>query len=92
MSGAFDFPSNPAIADEYVSSAGLIYKWNGKAWDFKPADAMVSTEYVLKAGDIMVGQLETIPPLNPFDATNKLYVDEAIAAQSSVSGSLVACN
>jgi hypothetical protein len=45
---AFDFPSSPAIGQQFASGSGPIYTWNGHAWDLnaaaiKPADAFVAT-------------------------------------------------
>ena len=51
---AFDFPTGPAINDEYVSG-GVTYIWTGTTWDiFGGGDLQ---DYVLKAGDTMTGTL-----------------------------------
>ena len=30
---AWDFPASPTVGQEYVPVAGLLFKWNGYAWD-----------------------------------------------------------
>jgi hypothetical protein len=51
---AFDFPSNPAIDDEYVSG-GATYFWTGTTWDLQTAGTVA--DKVDKAGDTMTGSL-----------------------------------
>jgi hypothetical protein len=50
----FDFPAAPAAGDEYTSG-GITYVWSGTTWDIEGGGAM--TDYVLKAGDVMLGAL-----------------------------------
>jgi len=53
---AFDFPDAPAVGDEY-SSGGATYTYTADGvWDL--GSAAVSTDYVLKAGDVMTGNLQ----------------------------------
>jgi len=56
---AFDFPSAPAVGDEFAAG-GATYQWTGDTWDL--GSAAVSTDYVLKAGDTMTGDLNIVAP------------------------------
>jgi hypothetical protein len=51
---AFDFPTSPAVDDEY-SSGGITYVWTGNCWDIKGSGDL--SDYVLRAGDTMTGGL-----------------------------------
>ena len=51
---AFDFPTGPAINDEYTSG-GITYVWTGTTWDIFGGGDL--SDYVLKAGDTMTGAL-----------------------------------
>ena len=65
-------PTNPIDGDLWYDEAIPQLKiWNGLAWE------SVAERYVLKAGDIMTGQLSLTAgnPLDPEHATNKAYVD-----------------
>jgi hypothetical protein len=56
---AFDFPDAPAVGDEFVSG-GATYTWTGAVWDL--GSSAVPTDYVLKSGDTMTGDLNVVAP------------------------------
>ena len=76
---AFDFPSNPAVDDEFIDTAtGATYRWNSFAWARKKAQGgAAASDFVLKAGDTMTGplQLPIADPVAPTQATNKNWVE-----------------
>jgi spore coat protein U-like protein len=52
---AFDFPDNPVVGDEF-QSGGATYTYTAQGvWDL--GSSAVATDYVLKAGDTMTGDL-----------------------------------
>ncbi len=52
---AFDFPTAPAVNDEYTIG-GILYQWDGLVWGIKGGSD--PQDYVLKAGDTMTGTLQ----------------------------------
>jgi len=50
---AIDFPASPTVGQEYTSG-GMTYVYNGTGWTIKGGS---TTGFVLKAGDVMTGQL-----------------------------------
>jgi|SRR5256885_400964 hypothetical protein len=70
-----DFPDAPVLNDEFVVG-DKTFVFNGEVWAFK-AFTNLSSQYVLKTGDVMTGPLSlpvTIPN-DPSSATTKDYVD-----------------
>ncbi len=51
---AFDFPTAPAINDEYTLG-GILYQWDGTVWGIKGGSD--PQDYILRAGDIVTGTL-----------------------------------
>jgi len=56
---AFDFPTAPAVNDEYTIG-GILYQWDGLVWAIKGGGD--PQDYVLKSGDVMTGPL-TLPEI-----------------------------
>jgi hypothetical protein len=75
---AYDFPTNPPPGQVYTQG-GVTYEWNGYAW-IKGSGSTVGapTDYVLKAGDTMLGFLTAnADPTAPLHYATKQYVDVA---------------
>jgi Chaperone of endosialidase len=81
---AFDFPAAPTLGEEYISGTSA-YTFDGEVWRKVEVE---SQRWVAKGGDLMTGELglPVITPLAPETATNKKYVDEAIAATALYQG------
>lgn len=64
-----NFPSNPAVGDQFTSG-GSTWLWDGVKW------LGVGVPYLPLAGGVMEGDLElAADPVNPLDAATKEYVD-----------------
>jgi hypothetical protein len=83
---AFDFPATPTNGQIYTEN-GVTYRWDGTVW--LTGDAVATpADYVLKAGDTMLGVFNLIDPdpVAPVQATHKKYVDRLIAEMSLYQG------
>jgi len=63
-----DFPSSPAIGDKYTSSMGVVYTWNGAAWEIGFYDT--GTETFTQVGDVL-DQVRTL--LQDVDVSSGQY-------------------
>lgn len=63
-----DFPANPSVGDKYTNEVGVVYIWNGYAWDVGFYDTENQTFTVV--GDLL-DQIRTL--LLDVDATSGQY-------------------
>jgi hypothetical protein len=79
------FPDNPVIDDEYLAQNNVTYRWDGEAWVALSgpgggAGTPPIDDYVLKAGDTMIGPLILSgDPTIDLESTTKRYVDLTVA-------------
>jgi len=84
---AFDFPASPTTGQTYTdATSGIVYTFDGVVWTTKESIA-VTSPYVKKAGDAMLGFLSLVgPPTAALHATPKDWVEQLVAQESLFQG------
>ena len=77
---AFDFPNAPVL-DQVYTQNGVSYVWNGYGWTTGSGGSAGAGDYVLKAGDTMLGFLTlNADPTAAMHSVTKQYVDNLLSA------------
>jgi hypothetical protein len=85
---AFDFPASPTVGQKYPASpiAGVPqYNWDGEKWT-TTSSAATGRQAIYSDGSVpMTAQLTLVgPPVNPTDAADKAYADNAAFPSGTV--------